>query len=92
MNDPEQWNFNDKDIAMHNKINFGDKNSPVFGSQLFLLKFYVLRKIDEVAFVTSRFVHCPACGANYVVPASKIDSCKLINVRSYSVINNVRLH
>jgi len=73
MNDPETWNFNDKDISMHSKINFGDKNSPVFGSQLFLLKFYVLRKIDEVAFVTSRFVHCPACGANYVVPAAKID-------------------
>lgn len=73
MNNPEQWRFNDKNINLYNKINFADKDSAVFGSRLFLLKFYMLRKIDEVAFVTSRFVHCPACGANYVVPASKID-------------------
>jgi len=73
MNNPEEWQFNDKDINTYSKINFADKDSAVFGSRLFLLKFYVLRKIDEVAFVTSRFVHCPACGANYVVPAAKID-------------------
>ena len=73
MNTPQTWIFNDKNIESFDNINFGEKNSPVFSSHLFLLKFYVLRKIDEVAFVTSRFVHCPACGANYVVPASKID-------------------
>lgn len=73
MNDPEDWAFNDKNIQSYSQIDFSDKNSPMFGSRLFLLKFYVLRKIDEVAFVTSRFVHCPACGANYVVPAAKIE-------------------
>ena len=73
MNTPEDWLFNDKEIDSFEFVDFSDKNSPVFGSKLFLLKFYILRKIDEVAFVTSRFVHCPACGANYVVPAAKID-------------------
>ena len=73
MNDPATWKFNDKNIKSYDSMNFGDKNSDLFGSKLVLLKFYILRKIDEVAFVTSRFVHCPACGANYVIPASKID-------------------
>ena len=73
MNDPEIWHFNDENIETYDQINFAKKDSPMFGSRLFNLKFYVLRKIDEVAFVTSRFVHCPACGANYVVPAAKID-------------------
>ena len=73
MNDPNDWKFNDQNIKSYAQVDFSDKNSPIFGSRLFLLKFYVLRKIDEVAFVTSRFVHCPACGANYVTPASKID-------------------
>ena len=73
MNTPSEWNFNDKNIESFSAINFANKNSSMFGSRLFLLKFYVLRKIDEVAFVTSRFVHCPACGANYVVPAAKIE-------------------
>lgn len=73
MNDPNDWVFNDKDISSYSQINFSNKNCAIFSSRLFLLKFYVLRKIDEVAFVTSRFVHCPACGANYVTPASKID-------------------
>lgn len=73
MNDPNSWDFNDKNILSYNRINFGHKNSPMFSSKLFLLKFYVLRKIDEVAFVTSRFVQCPNCNASYVVPAAKID-------------------
>jgi hypothetical protein len=73
MNDPVHWLFNDENIDLCNYIDFGQKNSPAFSSNLFLLKFYVLRKIDEVAFVTSRFVHCPACSANYVIPATKID-------------------
>jgi len=73
MNDPNHWTFNDKDIELHEYIDFSKKNTAVFGSRLFLLKFYILRKIDEVAFVTSRFVHCPACGANYVIPASKTE-------------------
>ena len=74
MNDPNQWKFNNVGILSYDKINFADKNSPVFSSKLFLLKFYVLRKIDEVAFVTSRFVSCPNCNTNYVVPAAKIDN------------------
>lgn len=73
MNNPNDWLFNSENISSFSNINFAHKNSAIFGSRLFLLKFYVLRKIDEVAFVTSRFVHCPACGANYVTPASKID-------------------
>lgn len=73
MNNPEEWVFNDKNIEIHNNINFSKKNTAVFSSRLFVLKFYVLRKVDEVAFVTSRFVHCPVCGSNYVVPAAKID-------------------
>jgi len=73
MNDPKQWKFNAKDIEHYYQINFAQKNSAAFSSHLFLLKFYVLRKIDEVAFVTSRFVHCPKCGANYVIPASKTE-------------------
>jgi len=73
MNNPTHWQFNTKNILLFDKINFSEKNSPVFSSRLFLLKFYVLRKIDEVAFVTSRFVQCPNCNANYVVPAAKID-------------------
>jgi len=73
MNDPAQWVFNDKKIEDCQNINFSKKSSAFFASRLFLLKFYVLRKIDEVAFVTSRFVHCPKCAANYVVPASKIE-------------------
>ena len=73
MNNPEEWLFNDINIKNFDIFDFSNKDSPTFSSNLFLLKFYVLRKIDEVAFVTSRFVHCPACGANYVVPSSKID-------------------
>jgi hypothetical protein len=73
MNDPKHWVFNDKNIEIHEYIDFSKKNTAPFGSRLFLLKFYILRKIDEVAFVTSRFVHCPACGANYVIPASKTE-------------------
>jgi len=73
MNNPKEWLFNDNNIDSLQSVNFANKNSAVFSSRLFLLKFYVLRKIDEVAFVTSRFVHCPACGANYVVPAAKIE-------------------
>jgi hypothetical protein len=73
MNNPEEWEFNDQNIEMHESIDFANKNCAVFGSKLFLMKFYILSKIDEVSFVTSRFVHCPVCGANYVVPASKID-------------------
>lgn len=73
INDPRLWEFNDKDIHSYDHINFSDKNSAPFTSHLFLLKFYVLRKIDEVAFVTSRFVHCPKCKANYVIAASKIE-------------------
>lgn len=73
MNNPEHWVFNGKNIETADQINFSKKDSPMFGSRLFNLKFYVLRKIDEVAFVTSRFVHCPSCGANYVIPAAKID-------------------
>ena len=73
MNNPESWLFNDKNIEMLRHIDFSDKDSPAFSSRLFLLKFYVLRKIDEVAFVTSRYVHCPKCGSNYVIPASKIE-------------------
>ena len=49
MNDPQAWKFNDKNISSLDAINFSDKDSPAFGSRLFLLKFYVLRKIDEVA-------------------------------------------
>ncbi len=73
MNDPRQWIFNTKNILAFDRINFGNKSSPAFSSRLFLLKFYILRKIDEVAFVTSRFVQCPNCNANYVVPSAKID-------------------
>lgn len=73
MNDPKYWLYNDKDIEMHDYIDFSKKNTAPFSSNLFLLKMYVLRKIDEVAFVTSRFVYCPSCGSNYVVPAAKID-------------------
>ena len=73
MNDPKLWAFNDKKIEHYHQIDFSQKNSAAFSSHLFLLKFYVLRKIDEVAFVTSRFVHCPKCGANYVIPSTKIE-------------------
>lgn len=73
MNNPDEWLFNAENISLFDQIDFSKKNTPIFGSRLFLLKFYVLRKIDEVAFVTSRFVHCPACGANYVIQSSKID-------------------
>jgi hypothetical protein len=73
MNNPNSWKFNDSNIISMSALNFSDKDSPAFSSKLFLLKFYVLRKIDEVAFVTSRFVHCPTCNASYVVPAAKID-------------------
>jgi len=73
MNDPKHWAFNDKNIELHESINFSTRACAVFESRLFLLKFYVMRKIDEVAFVTSKFVHCPVCGSNYVVPSSKID-------------------
>jgi len=73
MNNPDEWVFNSENIDTLDSINFSNKDSSVFGSRLFNLKFYVLRKIDEVAFVTSRFVHCPACGANYVVPAARIE-------------------
>ena len=73
INDPLSWHFNDQNIHSYDFIDFSDKNSAPFASHLFLLKFYVLRKIDEVAFVTSRFVHCPKCKANYVIPASKTE-------------------
>ena len=73
MNNPKDWIFNAENIKSYDYIDFSKKNSPIFGSRLSLLKFYVLRKIDEVAFVTSRFVHCPVCGSNYVVQSSKID-------------------
>jgi len=73
MNDPKAWSFNDKNIEKVDQLNFSEKNSPAFTSKLFLMKFYVLRKIDEVAFVTSRFVHCPQCNANYVIPSAKIE-------------------
>lgn len=73
MNDPESWTFNDKNIESLNYLNFANKSSPAFQSRLFLMKFYILRMIDEVAFVTSRFVHCPKCGGNYVIPAAKIE-------------------
>jgi len=73
INDPKSWQYNDKNIETFDYIDFANKDSPLFSSKLFNLKFYILRKIDEVSFVTSRFVHCPNCGANYVVPAAKID-------------------
>ncbi len=73
MNDPRTWEFNDKNIDNVDQLNFSDKDSAAFSSKLYLMKFYVLRKVDEVSFVTSRFVYCPTCNANYVVPASKID-------------------
>lgn len=73
MNDPETWLFNNVNIENLKHLDFGDKNSPAFSSRLFLLKFYVLRKIDEVAFVTSRYVHCPKCGSNYAIPSAKIE-------------------
>ena len=73
MNNPKDWVYSEKNLEKLDQINFSNKNSPVFTSKLFVLKFYILRKVDEVAFVTSRFVHCPKCGANYVVSASKID-------------------
>ena len=73
MNNPKSWIYNDKEIDVLDRIDFSDKSSPLFNSKLVILKFYNLRKIDEVAFVTSRFVHCPECGSTYVVPSSKID-------------------
>ena len=73
MNDPRFWKFNEKKIETYSQIDYSDKNSNLFSSKLVLLKFYLMRKIDEVAFVTSRYVHCPACGANYVIPANKIE-------------------
>jgi len=73
LNDQRNWLFSDKDIPSYDFIDFSEKSNPVFNSKLILLKFYVLRKIDEVAFVTSRYVHCPVCGANYAIPATMID-------------------
>lgn len=73
MNDQRLWLYSDIDVPSYDFIDFSDKANPLFHSKLILMKFYVLRKIDEVAFVTSRFVHCPVCGANYVIPATKID-------------------
>lgn len=73
LNDPSMWKFNDIGLSSFAQVDFNKKNSPIFSSKLVLLKFYVLRKIDEVAFVTSRFVHCPACNSHYVVPAAKIE-------------------
>jgi len=73
LNDQRLWLFSDLDVPSFNYIDFSEKNNPLFNSKLCLLKFYVLQKIDEVPFVTSRYVVCPACGANYVIPATKID-------------------
>ncbi len=73
LNDPKIWKFDEKSIPIYESIDFGDKDNEIFSSKLIAMKFYVLRKIDEVAFVTSRFVHCPNCNSNYVVAASKID-------------------
>lgn len=73
LNDPNSWVFNDTNIDRLDSINFADKDSPIFNSKLVLLKFYILRKIDEVAFITSRFVHCPACNTSYSIPSSKVE-------------------
>jgi hypothetical protein len=73
LNDPSLWKYSEDNISKIDYIDFSDKTNALFSSKLILLKFYVLRKIDEVAFVTSRYVHCPACGANYSVSATKID-------------------
>ena len=79
LNDPNMWKFSDVDIESLTSIDFKAKNSPLFTSKLVLLKFYVLRKIDEVAFVTSRYVYCPVCNSNYVIPATKIDFMRTYN-------------
>lgn len=73
MNDPREWAFNDTGVEKFDHIDFSDKNNPLFSSKLVVLKFFLMRKIDEVAFVTSRYVHCPNCGANYAIPSAKID-------------------
>jgi len=73
LNDPKIWKFDEESLPIYDSIDFGDKDSEIFSSKLIGMKFYVLRKIDEVAFVTSRYVHCPNCNSNYAVSASKID-------------------
>jgi len=73
MNDPNYWQFSIDNLPMYTHIDFSDKTNPLFNSKLVLLKYYVLRKVDEVAFVTSRYVHCPSCNSSYAVPASKIE-------------------
>lgn len=73
LNNPSSWKFNEENIDKLERINFSNKESQIFNSKLVLLKFYVLRKIDEVAFVTSRFVHCPVCNTNYAIPSSKVE-------------------
>jgi len=79
MNDPSKWTFNEENLELLDCINYANKNSPTFNSNLFLVKFYVLRKVDEVAYVTSRYVNCPKCGSSYAVPAHKIDNVKTYN-------------
>lgn len=73
MNDPNSWEYSEENLPNYKHIDFSDKKNPLFNSKLVLLKFYVLRKIDEVAFVTSRYVHCPACNSSYSVPASRVE-------------------
>jgi hypothetical protein len=70
LNDPRTWVFSDKNVTVFDYLDFSLKDSSLFSSQIFVLKFYVLRKIDDVAFITSRFVHCPRCKANYAISAS----------------------
>jgi len=73
MNNPRNWKFSNENLETQDFLDFNQKDSHVFASKLFILKMYILRKIDEVAFVTSRFVRCPKCGANYTVASEKID-------------------
>ena len=52
LNDPKIWIYSEQDLEKYTKIDFTNKDSPLFNSLLCVLKVQVLRKIDDISFQT----------------------------------------